>query len=69
MRVVRRPTQETDEPPRPARDHPPARLPQRWVVILGFAATATLALSLTIDVTLGVGAGLTLTGLLHAIMD
>ncbi|MFC6085606.1 hypothetical protein [Sphaerisporangium aureirubrum] len=47
----------------------PARLPQRWVVILGLGGHVGLDLSTTMGPGVGLPTGLAAIGLLHSIMD
>ncbi|MGI8328882.1 hypothetical protein ACRYCC_02890 [Actinomadura scrupuli] len=56
-----------DQPGGPADQ--PARLPQRWAIILGLASTATITLSIGVNIATGATVGLGIIGLLHAIID
>ncbi|SEG15220.1 hypothetical protein SAMN04489712_103409 [Thermomonospora echinospora] len=50
-------------------EHPPARLPQRWVVILAVAGVTGAVLAARVDPVTGLTAGLAIVGLLHTVMD
>lgn len=65
MRVSRHTKgQEADRPP-----GEPARLPQRWALILVVALGLGTGITLASNIVAGVTAGLAAVGLLHAIMD